>query len=656
MYIREIRIRNFMPYYGDNTLSFSKCENKNVILISGDNMGGKTSFLNSIRWALFGIALARKTRKIYNIDLLNTYAKRMGDLECSVRIKFEHNGTEYELSRSMHFDKNFNNEPKIKVFLKKDNNILPEQNISKEIDAILSYDVSRFFLFDGELLAEYEDLLDEKSESSDRIKSDIEKILGIPSILNGIDTFNYLQSEATKIISKQAKQNSKLQNLAQQLDTNNARKKTKEESIAYNRETLNEHKEEIDELEDYFEKHNKTVAEASKIEVLKKNISDYNENRESKLNDLRDISSIAWLSALRESTENFIKNNKKNIKSLNAEIEKYNKEYLKKEIIEESLKKKTCGICCSKLDPNNVKTLNLMLEKLSVEVVDLASKNSDIVRLNDENDLFQDVINQNKTDSLRSIENDIVKLDIQIDKAKTDKAKIEQKIEGHDSSKIRSKRDRLKNLNQQLGTIQNTIDKENKELDEIENSIDRTKKLIKSSNTGVAISGLKLNSVYETLKKTFSDAVSILRQQYKNEVEIAATETFLKLTSDKSFTKLEINNSYGLNIVDANNDLVKERSAGAEHIVSLSLISGLNKVTKINAPIIMDTPFGRLDSKHSNAVMDFLGDVSEQVFVLAHDKEINPNELPPKLSNILLSHLMIMHEASDQSKIIEKNS
>ena len=49
------------------------------------------------------------------------------------------------------------------------------------------------------------------------------------------------------------------------------------------------------------------------------------------------------------------------------------------------------------------------------------------------------------------------------------------------------------------------------------------------------------------------------------------------MSTQKSYRGLEINDNYGLEIIDASGGHVAVRSAGAEQIVALSLIDGLNR-------------------------------------------------------------------------------
>ncbi len=82
-------------------------------------------------------------------------------------------------------------------------------------------------------------------------------------------------------------------------------------------------------------------------------------------------------------------------------------------------------------------------------------------------------------------------------------------------------------------------------------------------------------------------------------VEKDATNLFKRLISEPDYAGLNINESYGLTIMHKDKQAIPVRSAGAEHIVALSLMGALQKNAPLRGPIIMDSPFGRLDEIHT---------------------------------------------------------
>lgn len=126
------------------------------------------------------------------------------------------------------------------------------------------------------------------------------------------------------------------------------------------------------------------------------------------------------------------------------------------------------------------------------------------------------------------------------------------------------------------------------------------------------------------LEKAFSLSVEALRDRLRQKVEALASESFLQMTTQKAYQGLAINDNYGLSIKDSSGRTVSLRSAGAEQIVALSLIDGLNRTGRAIGPVVMDTPFARLDPKHRSNVLNYLPTVTTQFVLLVHGGEITP--------------------------------
>lgn len=76
-------------------------------------------------------------------------------------------------------------------------------------------------------------------------------------------------------------------------------------------------------------------------------------------------------------------------------------------------------------------------------------------------------------------------------------------------------------------------------------------------------------------------------------------------------------------MVHRSGEIVPLRSAGFEHVVALALIGALHKNAPLRGPIIMDSPFGRLDPTHKSNITKVLPKMSEQIVLLAYTSEIN---------------------------------
>lgn len=100
MLIREIELNNFRIYKGQNKIDLMPCENRNVIVVSGRNGFGKTTFLMALVWCLYGKQMA-KVDAIYKKEIsenggygkyignsLNRLAAAEGQTQFSVGITF----------------------------------------------------------------------------------------------------------------------------------------------------------------------------------------------------------------------------------------------------------------------------------------------------------------------------------------------------------------------------------------------------------------------------------------------------------------------------------------------------------------------------------------------------------------------------------------
>ena len=220
MNLVEATFVNFMPYKGSQNVVFPSPGQGNVMLIFGDNMRGKTSFLNALRWCFFGKLKGRHLNTIPLLEAVNVDAAKSGDWNMSVRLEFDHDGFRYDLRRSIGLKESVyapknDNDFAQNVYLKKEGEPLSPNQIKHELNQIIPEDVSRFFLFDGELLQEYEVLLQEQTHAGKLIKESIEKILGVPALVNGRDDLDLLLRVARK---EQGRDASRIEGLKVQAD------------------------------------------------------------------------------------------------------------------------------------------------------------------------------------------------------------------------------------------------------------------------------------------------------------------------------------------------------------------------------------------------------------------------------------------------------
>ena len=184
MKLTRIKIDNFGPYLGVHDIDLSVTDTARVVVIHGENLHGKTSLLNAIRWCLYETSRDRRNEPIALRELVNYHAADSGEWFAGVEIRFIHDDKEYELKRQMQSPRTpaDDNDFTIIKSLRIDGRFVAEQQVEDRLARVLHKDISDFFLFDGEMLSRYEDLLADDRRSTTVIKRSIEQILGLPAL------------------------------------------------------------------------------------------------------------------------------------------------------------------------------------------------------------------------------------------------------------------------------------------------------------------------------------------------------------------------------------------------------------------------------------------------------------------------------------------
>ncbi|MDB3856253.1 hypothetical protein N9284_02040, partial [Halieaceae bacterium] len=222
-----------------------------------------------------------------------------------------------------------------------------------------------------------------------------------------------------------------------------------------------------------------------------------------------------------------------------------------------------------------------------------------------------------------------------------------------DTDEIMRQRDAMKRYEKQLARIEGKIEDAESAIDLNNEKQSKISQLIAKHQGAKESLSTKRVERLEELETVFAQGIDQLRNKLREDVETHATKAFKQLTTEKTYSGLQINQSYGLSILDQENSIVRERSAGAEQVVALSLIDGLNKTSGTTAPIVMDTPLGRLDLKHRSNILQYLPDMSAQVVLLVHEGEIDPKRDTQQFASRIGARYKIKRVSATQS-VIEK--
>lgn len=154
-----------------------------------------------------------------------------------------------------------------------------------------------------------------------------------------------------------------------------------------------------------------------------------------------------------------------------------------------------------------------------------------------------------------------------------------------------------------------------------------------------------INDVSNLLK----DSISEFRDRLKQKVASTAQDIFLHVRNQVEFDGLSINDNYGLQMLRYG-EVVDMRSSGYEEVVAVSLIGALHKNSPLDAPVFMDSFFGKLDPEHKRKVVKELMNITNQALIFVYSHEIDPIKTREDLNgDFELRELHIVQESAYNS-------
>ena len=623
MKFKSIQLKNYRQYR-DAEIEFSIDPEKNVTVIQGVTGSGKTNLLNAITWCLYGEE-KHLTRRDSGLPIVNTFTiKELSDNEeCEVRVELslidEQRKIKAIIIRTQRFRKTKDgikpvssiSGSSLSVLLYEKGRWSLIKNPEYFIEMILPRSLENYFLFDGEKLDEY------FLESGRRIEAEVQRMSQIDVIENALRHLSSIE----KII----------------------RNKIREESGNLE---INKIAVEIERLETY-------------IEQLKEKLNEFLKEREKFESELRRIEDLAikyeriksmidrerqlklQVDSLREELEE-VENEKVSYllemsprllvyKAINDCIKKIGErkeageippEY-KKSFIKKLLDRGRC-ICGAELPPGSKYRQNI--ERILRETDELTDYSEELIRLHG-------ILNRIK-DDISNFERKIGQFNGRIkilnEKIRSYEEQIEllrKQTEGYSDEDIqyyigkrREYRYHIQRLSEEIGRYRLEIQSKEQELKKNRNLYER---LIKKEEKLE-----KYSKQLEILRKSIDKLSQIkneIIEETKREIEQRVNESFLSLIWKKEdYKEVKIKEGYQLSVKHASGlEGLGTLSAGESQVLALSFIIGLNVVSGFNAPIIIDTPLGRLAKDVRINLMKNLAKYLEnrQIILLVTDAE-----------------------------------
>lgn len=661
MKLISLSMRNFMPFRGEQKVMFPTKPGQNVMVVLADNMRGKTALLNALRWGFYGIATGRHLRDIPLHLLHNTDAGLDGDWEMEIAIQFEAEGYRYDLRRRA-IKKRLVSIPgkpddfELTVQLQRDGMAMTGDQIEPEINRFIPKQVSRFFLFDGELLQEYESLLIEGSEQGKYIKEAIEQVLGVPSLINGRTESGTLLKRAQKQLSSELSHLKVAESDLERQREYQVKSDAYENDLRKLRDTLKKTKDDRILLDDEIEKSDSVYTAKQKL-VERERQRDRIIKENERLNiDKLELVSSAWRDLLRPKLLVRRENLTAEQRRLTSQISHRNSIETEVHQLRKILELSTCPTCGQNVSQIRHNEVGSRLGALEFELRAKVDEQELLLSISAEIYKLNKILTQGVGERIRDKDDQINRYEVDLTKLENEIEKLKDELKGHDTAEIARKRSIRDSLMKEEAKTETEISTTQKQLEKIKQELDIIARKLNNLPQARTVRSSALVDIYAGLEKAFSESIESLRNSLRKHVETRASEAFRAMITQQSYSGLQINKNYGLSIIDEAGRVIKVRSAGAEQVVALSLIDGLSRTGRSDGgPVVMDTPFGRLDLKHRDNILRYLPTTTSQLILLVHDGEIRPKtDLAPIAERIGMTY--VINEIGPRHSVIERTA
>lgn len=613
--VDRLILENFGPYKGRQIIEFPS---EGTTIVYGENGHGKTHLLNAIRYALFGEILGRHSEEL---DLGQTANWESGTRSFLASLELTQDGMPYRLTRRFGPEDSDPSSPLVETLsLVRDGQPLGPEEARHELNQLLPKTIARFFLFDGELLEEYEELLKEGSEVGEKLAEAIERILGVPVLTNA-------RLDVAECLSAAVKKKAKAADADQRTSQVGAALLSAQEALDGARENVRELKLRLGELESekrHLEGRMATNARAHELIGERDQLKVETASLKAKLAqaqvDVKRLGVESWRGVLGPS----IAAVRQKIDAEIGDLETQRNAVIVRESLATQARQLvsggTCPTCHQHVSERALRELLDDQPSPSINASDIDVLLGDARRRRQSLDR---VLRPGYLEQLAEAEDRCGQLEISFETNRAELQAKEDKLKGVKEADVITL---AKQYSLVDASLQNTRTRlENEEIEVVTQTGNVEKFSAQLDKAPAAATEILTREIalLRDMDKVLLSAIADYRERLRGRVEQEATKLFVAISSEPEYTGLRINQNYGLTIMHADGQPIPVRSAGFEHIVALALVGALQRSAPITGPVIIDSPFGRLDGTHKQKLVAALPEMAQQVVLLVYEDELD---------------------------------
>ena len=677
MLIKQVKLFNFRQYKGENTISFNTNEDQNIIVVSGKNGNGKTNFLISLVWCLYG----KDTDRVddffkdyfkkqggyqkYIANSLNNVAKAEGVSEFYVSVIFtdlhisELPCSEIKITRKFNTDKSDPEDLEILIDGQA-SELIREYNSEHFIrDFLIPLEAAKFFFFDAEKivsLAEATDLEERKA-----LSKAYSEVLGIKKYDDLKKSLLDLQNEF-KQESATAKDREKLIRYNSEVVIAEYNIFTKERDIQIKRELIVELRFEVSQIQERLIKEGNTISveELQKLQKKEVEIRQSLDEAKEKLKDLLELAPFAiagdWMLQIAEQSEQ--EANLKTIQFKDEQIDTKTEEILLN--IDESRMKKTLVVPQHIQDFYNGQ-IRLLIRQYFFD--DESTPQDEIKTLHDFNDgerrKFNELLFSLKNsykDQFKSLTRDYNNLKYEGDTISRKLRNAESNAEDTLVQSFRKKKDALEleirdneslieTFQREIGAEQNARTNLKGEISELTKKVD------------IADRYREKDELAKRLTSELSEFIASYKARKKKSLQdkiLKGLSTLMHTLKVKTVNVDMIGEDIDIQLYNERKEIIPKESLskGQQQLYATALLKALVEESNINFPVFIDSPMQKFDLEHAkNIIQYFYPNVSEQVVIFPLlGKELTEKEYGQLRKHV--SQCYLIHKTGDTSQFL----
>ena len=681
MVIKEIELNNFRIYKGINTIDLTSDGKKNIFVVSGRNGFGKTTFLMSMVWCLYGKNMQEvddlyKKEIVdqggyskYIVNSLNRLAKAEGEEKFYVSITFTDVNIPEVPCKEIIIKRSYTKTSaieEIEVLIDGYPSELAKE-VGQEIfirEFIMPIEIAKFFFFDAEKIVSLAEVnTAEQRKNLSRAYSEVLGIKKYEDIKNELESLQLkLRQESASAIEK-----GQLKQLEVDVETCEAKIEENDKKARELKEKRNEKNKDSRDIQEKLIKAGSliTIEELQRFREQEEELSKRQNDLQNELKDSYDIIPFAIAGEKFLEVANQLEN-EANHKATQFKNENVN-----------DVTNKILTDLLNIPKPNKLAIDHQVHEFYSSAFKTLIRKHffSDTEVLPEDFQVIHE-FSDSERNELKAVLSNIrlsfresfKRINGDFNQTKNELNSIRRRIKDAEANQedpiIAEFRRKKEELDKEVIRIDETIYSLNREMGEFSNEKTQKGKQIETLSRKLKVSenNLEKDAIISRNIQNLKDFIAKFKAKKKESLEEQILNGLNTLLHKKGFIKkVEVEIIVdGIDIVLKNSrgeEIKKESlSKGEQQMYATALLRGLVEESDIQFPVFIDSPMQKFDEQHAeNIVKYFYPNISEQVVIFPLiNKELTEREFKILSNNIAQTYIIHnIHEDKSEFMLVE---